>query len=70
MREPSEADILAKAKRNFIAHNQDDRAWDEAFTSRENRQAHTVLCLSEDERNEFLAQARHELLNEPIGSLE
>ncbi len=68
MSEPSEADVLARAKRNFIACNQDDRAWDEAFTDRENRQGHPVLCLSEDERGEFLAQARHELLNEPAGS--
>lgn len=64
---PTEADVLARAKRNFIAHNQDDLAWDESFTQREVRQGHPVLCLCEDERGEFLAQARHELLNEPIG---
>ena len=28
---PTEADVLARAKRNFIAHNQDDLAWDESF---------------------------------------
>jgi hypothetical protein len=67
MAAPIEADVLAKAKRNFIARNQDDRAWDEGFTDREVRQGHPVLCLSEDERGEFLAQARHELMNEPIG---
>ena len=70
MSEPSDAEILARAKRNFIAHNQDDRAWDEGFTTREHRQGHPVLCLSEDERGEFIAQARHELLNEPVGSRE
>ena len=64
---PTEEDVLARAKRNFIAHNQDDRAWDEGFTDREHRQGHPVLCLSEDERGEFIAQARHELLNEPVG---
>lgn len=68
MGEPSEADVLARAKRNFIACNHDDRAWDAAFTTRENRQGHPVLCLSEDERGEFIAQARHELLNEPLAS--
>lgn len=70
MSEPSEADVLARAKRTFIAHNQDDRAWDESFTTRETRRGHSVLCLSDDERGEFIAQARHELLNEPVGSRE
>lgn len=65
---PTEAEVLARAKRNFIAHNHDDRAWDEGFTDREVRQGHPVLCLSEDERGEFLAQARHELMNERIGA--
>lgn len=65
MREPAEEDVLARAKRNFIARNRDDRAWDAAFTDREAREGHPVLCLSEDERGEYLAQARHELMNEP-----
>ena len=68
MEEPSDADVLARAKRNFIARNQDDRAWDEAFTDREGRQGHVVLCLSDDERGEFIAQARHELRNEPAAA--
>lgn len=68
MSEPSEADILARAKRNFIARNHDDRAWDDAFAGREAREGHIVLCLSEDERGEYLSQARHELLNEPVSS--
>lgn len=70
MSAPTEAEVLARAKRNFVAHNQHDRAWDESFTDRESRQGHLVLCLSEDERGEFIAQARHELMNEPIGSAE
>lgn len=70
MIEPSEAEVLARAKRTFIARNQDDRAWDESFAIRENRQGHPVLCLSDDERGEFLAQARHELLNDAAGSRE
>ena len=65
MSEPNEADILARAKRNFVSRNRDDRAWDGAFTDREARQGHSVLCLSQDERDEYMAQARHELLNEP-----
>ena len=68
MSEPSEADVLARAKRNFIARNHDDRAWDVAFTEREGRHGNTVLCLSDDERGEYIAQARHELLNEPVGA--
>ena len=66
----SEAEVLARAKRNFIARNQDDRAWDEGFEIRETRQGHPVLCLSDDERGEFIAQARHELLNDPVVSRE
>lgn len=63
MIEPDEADVLARAKRTFIAKNHDDRAWDAAFTEREAREGHSVLCLTEAERREYLEQARHELRN-------
>ncbi|MCJ2095498.1 hypothetical protein MKK67_23795 [Methylobacterium sp. J-072] len=61
MSEPTEDEVLARAKRTFIEKNRDDRAWDEAFTGREARQGHTVACLTELERQEYLEQARHEL---------
>ena len=61
MGEPTEAEVLARAKRTFIAKNHDDRAWDQGFTDRETRQGHSVACLSELERQEYLEQARHEL---------
>lgn len=61
MSEPTEGDVLARAKRTFIAKNHDDRAWDAGFTDREARQGHNVACLSELERQEYLEQARHEL---------
>lgn len=67
MSEPTDADVLARAKRNFVARNRDDRAWDAAFTNREAREGHIVLCLSDAERDEYLEQARHELRNEPAG---
>jgi len=35
MSEPTEDEVLARAKRTFIEKNHDDRAWDEAFTDRE-----------------------------------
>ena len=65
MSEPTEADVQARAKRNFVAKNHDDRAWDVAFTQREARQGHSVLCLSEHERSEYLEQARYELRKQP-----
>jgi hypothetical protein len=61
MSEPNEDEVLARAKRTFIEKNHDDRAWDEAFTDREARKGHTVVCLTELERQEYLEQARHEL---------
>ncbi|GJE15194.1 hypothetical protein [Methylobacterium longum] len=61
MGEPTEADVLARAKRTFIAKNRDDRAWDAGFTEREVRHGHNVACLTELERQEYLEQARHEL---------
>lgn len=61
MGEPTEADILARAKRTFIEKNHDDRAWDAGFTEREARHGHNVACLTELERQEYLEQARHEL---------
>ena len=61
MSEPTEADVLARAKRTFIEKNHDDRAWDAGFTEREIRQGHRVACLTELERQEYLEQARHEL---------
>jgi hypothetical protein len=61
MGEPTEDDVLARAKRTFIAKNHDDRAWDAGFTEREARQGHNVACLTELERQEYLEQARHEL---------
>jgi hypothetical protein len=61
MGEPTEADVLARAKRTFIAKNHGDRAWDAGFTEREARQGHNVACLTELERQEYLEQARYEL---------
>lgn len=61
MSEPTDAEVLARAKRTFIARNHNDRAWDDEFTEREARRDHTVVCLTELERQEYLEQARHEL---------
>ena len=61
MSEPTEAEVLARAKRTFIAKNHDDRAWDASFTEREARRGHPVACLTGLERQEYLEQARHEL---------
>lgn len=61
MGEPTEAEVLARAKRTFIAKNHNDRAWDAGFTKREARRGHSVTCLTEVERQEYLEQARHEL---------
>ena len=61
MGEPTEVEVLARAKRNFISKNHNDRAWDAGFTEREVRQGHIVSCLTEFERQEYLDQARHEL---------
>lgn len=41
--------------------NYDDPAWDAGFTEREARQGHSVACLIELERQEYLEQARYEL---------
>ena len=60
MSEPTEAVVLARAKRTFIVKNHDDRAWDVGFTEREARQGHRVTCLTEIERQEYLEQARFE----------
>ena len=65
MGEPTEAEVLARAKRTFVAKNHDDRAWDLAFTEREAREGHSVMCLSEQERQEYLEQARYELRSRP-----
>jgi hypothetical protein len=65
MAEPTKAEALARAKRTFIAKNHDDRAWDKGFTDREARQGHSVACLTELERDEYLEQARHELRSRP-----
>ena len=61
MAEPTEAEVLARAKRTFVAKNHDDRGWDADFTEREARRGHTVACLTETERQEYLDQARYEL---------
>jgi hypothetical protein len=65
MSEPIEDEVLARAKRTFIAKSRDDRAWDKSFTEREAREGHPVHCLTEIEREEYLEQARHELRNKP-----
>jgi len=61
MSEPTDAEVLARAKRTFTSKNHNDRAWDEDFTDREARHGHNVVCLTELERQEYLEQARHEL---------
>lgn len=65
MSKPTEAEVLARAKRTFIAKNHNDRAWDERFTDREARKGHSVACLTEIERQEYLEQARYEFSSRP-----
>ena len=61
MSEPTDVEVLTRAKRTFTAKNHNDRAWDEVFTDWEVRQGNNVVCLTEVERQEYIEQARHEL---------
>lgn len=62
MSQPDETLVLARAKLNFAQKCHGDRCWeaegDSAYDSH-------VLVLSEEERAEYLEQARHELRTEP-----
>ena len=65
MTESTEAEVLARAKSNFIDTTHDDRAWDKEAMQREADKGHSVMCLTEEERQEYLEQARHELRSRP-----
>jgi hypothetical protein len=65
MTEPTEAEVLERAKLTFLAKSHDDRAWDKGATQCEADKGHSVMCLTEEERQEYLEQARHELRAQP-----
>lgn len=49
--------VIARAKQNFKRRHARDRAWDVAEAAPDG----SVLCLTEAERTEFLAQAQYEI---------
>lgn len=67
MSEPDEFRVLARAKLNFAQKCQCGRVWDEGCAQHdaETGLLSIDLCLTEEERSEFLEQARYELRNEP-----
>ncbi|WP_375455020.1 hypothetical protein [uncultured Methylobacterium sp.] len=65
MIEPEESLIVARAKRNFAAKGHGDRAWETDDPVQGPLCGGTVMVLSQAERDEYVAQARHELRNEP-----
>ncbi|NEU11748.1 hypothetical protein G3T14_06335 [Methylobacterium sp. BTF04] len=64
MREPDENLVLARAKLNFACKSHGERCWDGIFSDNVKTYGRPVLVLSENERAEFLEQARHELRHE------
>jgi hypothetical protein len=58
---PDDADVVARAKQNFLARNCGHRAWDCEAASLAPDHRGGVLPLSAQERSEFVEQARHEL---------
>ena len=67
MSEPDEFLVLARAKLNFAQKCSGGRIWDEACAQDDagTGLSRRDLCLTDEERAEFLEQARHELRNEP-----
>ena len=67
MSEPDEYLVLARAKLNFARKRPGGRVWDDGCARDEfgTRLSSRDLYLTEQERDEFLEQARHELRNEP-----
>lgn len=65
MIEPEKSLVVARAKRNFAAKGRGDRAWEADNPVQGPLCGGTVMVLSQAERDEYLAQARHELCNEP-----
>ncbi|WP_336486133.1 hypothetical protein [Methylobacterium nigriterrae] len=64
MTEPDAMLVLARAKRNFAIKGHGDRVWDRAEAEDVEIRGTAVLPLSEEERAEYLEQARHELRRE------
>ena len=64
MAEPDETLVLARAKMNFAQKGHGDRCWD-ADIDVDHAYGTHVMALSEEERSEYLDQARHELRTEP-----
>ncbi|WP_375465746.1 hypothetical protein [uncultured Methylobacterium sp.] len=65
MIEPDETLVVARAKRNFAAKGHGDRAWDADNAVQAPLCGGSILVLSQEERDEYLDQARHELRSEP-----
>ena len=65
MIEPDASAVEARAKRNFAERGHGDRAWAPNEPGQAPLCGGSVLVLSEAEREEYRAQARHELRNEP-----
>lgn len=64
MAEPDETLVLARAKMNFARKGHGDRCWD-ADIDVDLAYGSQVMALSEEERAEYLEQARYELRSEP-----
>ena len=65
MIEPDETLVLARAKRNFAVKGHGDRAWESGNAVQAPVCGGPILVLSQEERDEYIAQARHELRTEP-----
>lgn len=64
MVEPDESLVLARAKLNFAEKSHGDRCW-QAEPQGDGTYGSHVMALSDEERAEYLEQARHELRAEP-----
>ncbi|WP_375408080.1 hypothetical protein [uncultured Methylobacterium sp.] len=64
MAEPDETLVLARAKLNFAQKGHGDRCWERDAGGDGTYGSH-VMALSDEERTEYLEQARHELRSEP-----
>ena len=64
MAEPDETLVLARAKMNFARKGHGDRCWDADMVV-DHVYGSPVMALSEEERSEYLEQARYELRTEP-----
>jgi hypothetical protein len=65
MSEPDTHLVLARAKLNFARKDHGERCWDDESAIADAIHGRPVLPLTKTEREEFLAQARHELRREP-----